>query len=113
MADGDALFMGPRTNAEYEHSLVRVADERVLNRQAGAVVGDRMSLCFRSIANEMARDELEVKIRQSLRAREQRDDKKTKKREGGGGGDDADAAMPAAASKKARGGSGDDDEMEK
>jgi hypothetical protein len=53
---GDLFVLGPRTNEQYTHAIIPVAqeDEQVIQRDPNEPIGGRISLVFRSIAKHMS-----------------------------------------------------------
>jgi len=68
---GDLFILGWNDNQNYKHAIPRT-DEKV---------GERISLCFRSIEEKYTRSEIEKKIAKSKKAREMRVAKKAAKSE--------------------------------
>jgi hypothetical protein len=84
MRPGDMFFMGPDMNDKYEHSLVRVDGERLLNDPT-RLPGVRWSLCFRSIKEKWTRADLDVKIAKCEADRIKRAEQAKRAREVGSG----------------------------
>jgi alkylated DNA repair dioxygenase AlkB len=50
---GDLFVLGPMTNARHRHAIVPVSDEKVIKREPGVPIGQRISLVLRRIATTM------------------------------------------------------------
>jgi alkylated DNA repair dioxygenase AlkB len=61
MEPGSLFLLGPKTNSLMKHTLVKIADERVIKR-TGAVK-PRLSLVMRQIKTQMTRDQVQKKIK--------------------------------------------------
>jgi len=76
MEPGSLFILGPLTNEAYEHSLVPVADERLLHRDPERPVGARVSLVMRDIATVFTSEQVRDRIRKCEVAKVARDEKK-------------------------------------
>ena len=81
---GDLFILGPKTNESHRHSIVPVADEKLITRENDVIVGSRISMVLRDIKSVMSREEarkraLKTQGLRKLRAAESKTAGKKKK----------------------------------
>jgi len=76
MEPGSLFILGPKTNGIMRHSLVKVGDEKVIQRKNVHNIGVRISLCLRHITSEFDRGLVLKKIQ---KAQEKKEKEKLKK----------------------------------
>lgn len=72
LRSGDLFILGPQTNARHKHAIVKVADERVLQRDPTMPIRPRISIVFRDIHTQISLSAVMDKIERGQRQKRAR-----------------------------------------
>ena len=82
MEPGSLFVLGPLTNQIMKHSLVKVEDELLIQRQNGEEVGPRISLVFREITSYISKRMIAKRSKKLRSERSEREKKRAREEEG-------------------------------